>query len=573
MTDDQTLAVKQMQTKVRAQAERRRAAILSERQRDWDGHWRELSDFILPRAGRFLTSETNRGSRRNDKIIDSTATRAARTLAAGMMSGITSPARPWFRLRTATPALMADVSVKAWLYDVERRMRDVFDASNIYNVLQSLYAEVGVFGTAACFILEDEESVIRAVPLTIGEYGLAQSARLTVDTLTRTMNLTISQVVEMFGYDAVSDQVQSLWDQSKFDEWVEVAHLIEPNRMADDTVMLTDKPFRSVYWEVAGPSDRVLRVSGFDSFPVLAPRWDVTGTDIYGRSPGMDALGDVKQLQIQERRKAQAIDKKITPPMKASTQLRNKQASLLPGGVTYVDSVAGAVGFEPVYEVRLSIAELSADMEETRQRVWSAFYADLFLMISGSSRRNITAREIDERHEEKLLGLGPVLERLNDELLSPLIDRTFEIMLRQGLVPEPPEALSGKALQVDFTSVLAQAQKAIATQSIERFTGFVGTLAAVNPDILEKVDFDLALEQYGELVGVPPHIVKSTDDVEAARAEKMQANQQMQALALMQQGAQTAKTLSGVNPDESPLVKSALDQIGSDAMPADLSVQ
>ncbi len=562
METQETQALKSAQAKTRQQAERRRAAILAERQKDWDNHWCELSEFVLPRAGRFLTSDTNRGNRRNGKIIDSTATRAARTLAAGMMSGITSPARPWFRLRAANADMMADADVKAWLYDVERRMRDIFDGSNIYNVLQAMYAEVGVFGTAACFLLEDDETIVRAVPLTIGEYGLAQSARLTIDTLTRSMQLTVAQLVEMFGYDAVSENVQSLWDQGKLDEWVEVAHLVEPNRQSDDTPSLTDKPFRSVYWEVASASDRVLRVSGFDSFPVLAPRWDVTATDIYGRSPGMDALGDVKQLQIQERRKAQAIDKKITPPMKASTQLRNKQASLLPGGVTYVDSVAGAVGFEPVHEVNLSIAELAADMEETRQRIWSTFYADLFLMISSSSRRQITAREIDERHEEKLLGLGPVLERLNDELLNPMIDRVFAIMVRRGLVPPPPELLAGQPLQVDFTSSLAQAQKAIATQSIERFTGFVGTLASINPAVLDKVDFDLAVEQYGEMVGVPPRIVKSEKDVEATRQEQAQAAQAAQATALMQQGAATAKDLAGVDPEKSPLVKSALEQLG-----------
>src|SRR6185503_3409752 len=197
----------------------------------------------------------------------------------------------------------------------------------------------------------------------------------------------------------------------------------------------------------------------------MAPRWDVVGTDSWGTGPGWVALGDSLQLQVQQRRKLEAIDKQVKPPMVGPPSLRNEPASLLPGGVTYVADPSGQ-GFRAAIDVRLDLSHLAADIAEVQGRVKEAFYANLFLMLAESDRREITAREIDERREEKMLMLGPVLERLHDELLQPLVARVFNIMARNGQLPEPPCGLDRRGLQVEFISILAQAQKAVATAGI-----------------------------------------------------------------------------------------------------------
>ena len=508
------------------------------------GHWEELSDYILPRRGRFLTSKRNDGSKKNSKIIDSTGTMSVRTLSAGMMSGITSPARPWFRLATPEAALMEQSDVKQWLFAVEKKMRDIFSRSNLYNSLQTVYEELAVFGTGAMLISEDFDDVIRCYPFTVGEYGLAQSHRLQIDTFYREFQLSVAQIVEQFGIENCSDPVQSMYRTGQLDKWVEVMHIIEPNtarqyNMKDNQNM----PYHSCYVEKASKNERKLSYKGFEEFPILAPRWHVTGVDIYGRSPGMDVLGDVKALQIEQKRKAQGIDKMVNPPLQAPSSLRGQSATVLPGGVTYVDTMQGQQGgFRPTYEVNPRLGELQQDIAETQYRIRQGFYSDLFQMMTQSDRRQITAREIDERHEEKLLMLGPVLERLHTELLNPLIDRTFNIMARNDLLPQAPEELAGVTLKVEYISVMAQAQKAIGTGAIERLAGFVGNMAAAKPEVLDKFDADQSVDEYAEMLGVPPKIVVPDDIVQQIREERAQMQQQHMMMEQAQAGANVANT-------------------------------
>jgi len=558
--------------------ERRMSALQQERQ-SWESHWRDLSDYILPRRGRFMgfgnkqNGQPNRGDKINSKIIDSTATFALNTLSSGMMSGITSPARPWFRLVTGDPAMMEFGPVKEWLSSVETTLRRVFATSNIYNCLQSTYEELGLFGTAALFVEEDYNDIVRGYPFTCGEYFVANSPRLAVDSIYRSFQLTVSQVVGRFGIEKCSQHVKAAYDRGDYDQWVTVCHAVEPNPhklgvvpefagrrgSASPYIPADRKAFISCYWE-QNSTDKgsFLSIGGYDEFPVMAPRWHLTGSDSWGRSPAMDALGDVKQLQHMEKTAAHAIDLMVKPPMQAPSALKNQPATILPGGITYVDAMSQGQGLRPTFEVNPRLNEFAMKEGEVRDRINRAFYADLFLMMAQSDRRQVTAREIDERHEEKMLALGPVLERLQNELLGPLIDRTFNILVRnsqagwQGLtdkmvLPPPPPEMKGMDLKVDYISILAQAQKAVGTVGLERVAGFVGNLAAANPEVLDKFDMDQAVDEYGEMLGVSPRVIRSDVKVEAlrqGRAKQQQAMQQAQAGMTAVQGA---KVLSDVD--------------------------
>jgi hypothetical protein len=542
----------------------RRWTDIKDERSTYFGHWEELSEFIMPRRGRFLTSKSNDGSKKNGKIIDSTGSMAVRTLSAGMMSGITSPARPWFRLATPQAALMEQSDVKQWLFAVEKTMRDIFSRSNLYNSLQTVYEELAVFGTGALLISEDFDDVIRCYPFTVGEYGLAQSHRLQVDTFYREFNMTVAQVVEQFGLDNCSDAVRTMFKSGQLDKWVEVLHVIEPNSVREyNKKDNLNMPYHSCYVEKASKNERKLLESGYEEFPILAPRWHVTGVDIYGRSPGMDVLGDVKALQIEQKRKAQGIDKMVNPPLQAPSSLRGQSASVLPGGVTYVDTMQGNQGgFRPTYEVNPRLGELQQDIQETQYRIQQGFYSDLFQMMMNSDRRQITAREIDERHEEKLLMLGPVLERLHTELLNPLIDRTFNIMARNELLPPAPEELAGVTLKVEYISVMAQAQKAIGTGALERLAGFIGNMAAVKPEVLDKFDADQSVDEYAEMLGVPPKIVVPDDVVQQVREERMQMQQQQMQMEQINQGAQAAKVMSDADTGGENILSDIIGGIG-----------
>ena len=526
----------------------RKSALWLERS-SWVTHWREISDYQQPRAGRFVVTDRNRGDKRANHIIDNTAVFGARTLAAGLMSGVTSPARPWFRLEIKDKDLMESGPVKSWLHDTATLLRAIFASSNTYRSLHTLYEELGLFGTGCSIVLPDFDNVLHHYPLTIGEYALATDSRGNVDTVCREMQMTVAQMIEQFGEKNCSLNVRNLYSQHNYDAWVDVVHLIEPRKNRDTGKRdAKNMRFSSCYFEPGKDNwDEFLSESGFDRFVALAPRWVVTGNDVYGTSPGMECLGDVKQLQHQQLRKGQAIDYMVNPPIVVPTRYKENARARLPGGVFYVDAQGAQQPVRSAFDVNLNLQHLMVDIQDVRERIRSAYYADLFLMMANDSRSNVTATEVAERHEEKLLMLGPVLERLHNELLSPLIDLAFSYADRAGILPTPPPELEGMELGVEFISVLAQAQRAVATQGMDRLLGTVGQMAAIKPEVLDKIDFDQVVDDYGDAYGVNPKIVVPDDAVAALRKQRAAAMQAQQSAATAPQVVESAKTASEID--------------------------
>jgi hypothetical protein len=514
----------------------------------WFGHWKEVSTYLLPRSGRFFVQDRDRGHRRHNAIYDNTGTRALRVLAAGMMSGMTSPARPWFRLSTRDPELAKSAAVRVWLDQVTGIMRQVFAKSNTYRAFHSMYQELGAFGTGTSIIMDDYDDIIRHYPLTTGEYCIATDYRGQVTTLYREFQKTVAEIVSEFGYDKCSTAVKNLYDRGTLDSWVTIIHAIEPRSDRDPSKKDSkNMAWKSVYFEIGGNPDVYLRESGFDHFPALAPRWDANGGDIYGHSPGMEALGDIKQLQQEQLRKGQAIDYMTKPPLQAPTSMKNREMDMLPGGVSFVDAGASG-GIKTQFEVRLDLNHLLGDIQDVRERVRSSFYADLFMMLANQSDSRMTATEVAERHEEKLLMLGPVLERLHNEMLDPIIDVTFARLLAAGVVPPPPPDLQGQDLKIEYTSMLAQAQRAVGTNSIDRFVGNLGQIAQFKPDVLDKFDSDYWADAYSDMLGVDPQLIVASNQVALIRENRAKAQQAAQQQAQAPQAAAAAKDLSQVDP-------------------------
>ena len=514
----------------------------------WMAHWKEISDYLLPRSGRFFIEDRNKGDKRHNNIYDSTGTKSLRILAAGMMAGMTSPARPWFRLTTSDPQLDESAAVKAWLADVTRLMQMVFSKSNTYRALHSMYEELGAFGTGSSIVLADFDSVIHHYPLTTGEFAIAADHRGQVNTLYREFQVTVAQMVREFGRSNCSLTVQNLFDRGSLESWVSITHAIEPRAdrepgKRDDRNMA----FKSVYFENGGNEDQILRESGFKEFPALCPRWATSGGDIYGNSPAMEALGDIKQLQHEQLRKAQGIDYKTKPPLQAPSSMKSRDVDTLPGGVTFVDSASPNGGIRTAFDVNIDLSHLLADIQDVRERIKGSFYADLFLMLANNTNTNMTATEVAERHEEKLLMLGPVLERLHNEILDPLIEMTFTRMVEANIVPPPPDKLQGMELNVEFVSMLAQAQRAIATNSVDRFVGNLGAVAGIKPEVLDKFDADRWADAYADMLGIDPELIVPGDKVALIRKQRAEAMQAQQQAAMLNQGADTAQKLGSVD--------------------------
>jgi len=540
---------------------RSRWGALKRERSTWDPHWAELGRYFAPRATRFNLSDRNLGDKRHNNLLDNTPLRSVRICVAGLMSGMTSPARPWFKIETPDARLNEYGPVKVWLAQTTRIMRNVFHRSNTYRALGQMYRDLAVFGTSCNIVLSDFNDVIRHYPIPMGEYALALDGRLDPAVMYREYELTVAQVVDEFGYENCSIRTRNIFDRGNglYDTWIPIIHIIEPRKNYDTrSKKAADMPFASIHFEADMP-EKYLRESGFKRFRVLAPRWEVEGRDVYGQSPGMEALGDAKQLQQQQTRKSQAIDYQTMPPLQAPTTVKGKESSMIPGGITWFDGQAGNK-ISSMWDVQLNLQHLTADMEGTAQRVNSSFFADLFLMIAQMDKSNVTAREVGERHEEKLLMLGPVLERLHNELHSKLIDLTYADMGEAGLLPEPPPELDKIPLEVEFISMLAQAQRAIGIGSVERLLTLTAGLAQLNPTVVDKIDADQVIDDAADMLGVNPELIRADEDVEKMRAERAQAQAQAAQMAQAPEAAQTAKTMSETNLEGNTALTSAIDQ-------------
>ncbi|HEX7828637.1 MAG TPA: portal protein [Thermoanaerobaculia bacterium] len=540
--------------------------------------WKDLAQYILPRRPRFTISDVNKGDRRNQSIIDSTATECVDILRAGMMTGMTSPARPWFRLITGDPDLDERHEVKEYLHEVQTRMEIAFLRSNLYDKLPVLYGDMAVFGTGTIGMMEDSETIFRFYDFPVGSYSIANDAKMRIRVFCRTLRFTVRQMVDLWGGISkstgkpawqegrpcsLSVNVQNLYERGNLDAWVDVCHLIQPNVSYDGRrIEAKYKRFEEVYYELGSPNNPydtasigLLSHSGFDEFPILVGRWEVNSEDVYATNcPGMKALGDIRQLQMGEKRSAQGIEKTINPPLTGPTRLMNNKISVLPGDFTGDDVPDAKSGIRPIYQFDFAagVRALEEKQQQVRGRVEEAFKKPVFLMFA-DDRRDKTATEVAEMKEEKLLVLGPMLWQFNGDVLKPLIDRGYNIMNRKRLLPPPPPVLQGMELHVEFVSIMAQAQKAAGIASIERFAGFTAQIADKDPSILDNIDDQELLLQYADATGVPPKILRSEEQVTALRTQRAKAAQAQQAAENAPKIAAAAKGLGAAPQEGSPL--------------------
>lgn len=558
------------------------ARSLKQARSDFDQHYVELERAVAPRLGAFSSggdTKARAGAKLNAHLLDSTAQQALNILQSGMQTGVTSPARPWFRLIPVDPGLERVAAVKEYFHEVERILRVIFVNSGLYNVLHTGYGHLGLYGTEAAIVEGHPRNTVHAQQLTPGTYWLGASGDGQIDTLYRETRFTVQQIVGKFAFrneryakpdwSKIPQHIKTLWDRGNYAETAVVKHLIMPRYDRDpNSLRPENRPWASIYWMDENKQDDVLLESGYQRKPISASRWEVMDNAIYGRSPGMVALPEIKEANSLKRDFHEMLRRVNRPPMNVHASMRNSAFSMMPGAINFVEDVA-AQGARPVFEVNPAFNELRLHMMDVRDRIWSLFYADLFLMLSNSDRRQITATEVDARQEEKLIALGPVLERLHFEKLGPLLETVFMFADEAGLLPDPPEEIVEAGFEFDYISMLAQAQRAVGIGAIDRLWGFAGNVSAVKPDVLDKLDEDLTIDAYAEMLGVPPTLIRPDHKVIETREARAQAQQQ-QALvdsaqplaAAAHHGAQAAEVLANARDPRAADPQDVLRRIG-----------
>lgn len=512
----------------------------------WFQHHRDISRFINPKRGWFEGFVPNYNAQIDYRlIIDGTPQRAVRTFAAGMCSGLTSPSRPWFRLGFKDKGLSKYGPVRAWLDIVHNVLMDIFQASNIYQAFHQNYEELGMFGTGAYAIYEDFHSVLRARSYTVGEYFLGYDYCGRLNAFARQFFMTVDQIVNEYGWENCSDKCKNAYQAGQRDTYLLVYQLVEENTTkVDGREDFTGKKYRSVTWEAESKFDKCLRMGGFNEMPVIGTRWDVVTTaDSYGIGPGWYGLGDIKTLYRMKKDILLGLNKMVDPPVVVDANVVGN-ANLLPGGITRRSAQTQNPGASPAYQVNIPLKEAYEALGMVKQDVNSWFYADLFAMMLNGEPSEMTAREVAERHDEKLLMLGPALERVFSEMLNPTIDRAFAIALRSGLLPPPPPVIQGMKIDVEYISLLAQAQKIVGVATIEQTATFAGRMVSVYPEVKDVLDADEALREYADMAGAPEKMLRSQEDVQKIRADRAAQAKAAQDAQSAMAAVQAAKVLS-----------------------------
>lgn len=529
----------------------------------WWQHWSEIAKYMLPRRYHsFITANTfDRGLRRDNLIIDETGTLAGQCCAAGMMSGLTDPDRPWLKLGPSVPGAELDRAGQMWFDDLTDRLRYVQAESNFYESIGVAFEDLVFFGNGVTVDYEHDRDVMHTVNYCAGEYFLGAGYDFDDEVLYAEFRLTVAQIVERYGIEHCPEEIRRMWAQkgSALENEFVVGHAIEPNFAVKGVgsrevgVVPGGFTWREVYWLRGQSTTGALSMAGFNEKPFSVMQWNQVSNNPYAWGPGSDALGAVIQLQLEGRAKAEALEKVNRPPMVGPIELQNQPNATRPDGITWVNTQNGHPAFMPAYQIRPDIPAITADIQQVQERVQRIFFNQLFRsieMLRNSVRGQVTATEIDALKAEQLMQVGPVIGRVLKSLRDR-IHRQLAIMNRAGLVPPMPDSVRQAGIKAEFITMLTTAQRATATAAIQRAWSFAQAIAPINPTAVFNLDANESVREMAELLGVPARLIPSPQTVKQNIDAWQKQQQAAQLGSAAMAGVQGANLLgrAGVTPD------------------------
>lgn len=508
--------------------------------------WQELADYFLPRSVRFLSRTVNKTPIKNKKIKDSAPLKAVRNFSSGMMSGATNPVDTWFRVKVHNYDTKSDYQSRIWCQKVEDLFQNIFNVSNFYQNLPASYEQLGVFGLSVMCLEEDTDTILNTKLLPVGSYRYAKNHKGEVDTMCRVYMESAINLIHQFGEENVSHYVLNAIKSKRYEEMFEIVHFVEPNSDFEfNSPWAKNKKYKSVYYELVGENDKCLNVSGFDKFPFVVFEASVNGEDVYpSNCCGINALPDVKQLMSMVIDEAKAVKKMVSPTYKGPAELKNKK--MIDAPAAFVEENQNGRGLSPVYEVDPRILEVERLIENKRNSIYDLFFNDLFSMILNTTTTNRTATEVNELKEEKMILLSQLLQQVHSGL-KQVIEWLFSICIKRGLIENPPFILQNKQVEIEFVSMLAQAQKTQKISSMELFSAFAINLAnSVDSSLLMKINGAKMIDDYADFANIKSDQVNSDETVKIQKAKIKEGENQQNAMEILKDGSDVVKNLGGI---------------------------
>ncbi len=487
---------------------------------EWEGLWRRCSDYVLP--GRAKSGQ---------QLFDSTAPLALGRFAAAMESVLTPRSQKWHSLMTGFKELDQNPEVGRYLNGVRDALFTARYApeANFANIMTEAYLSLGVHGLAVIYVDDDPGLGLRYQCLPAHEVYVAENAVGRVDTVFRLYTLTARQAAAEF--KILPDEIaRDANEPARMENRHEFLHAVfprpdmyphdRPNRLAGGAPLSpAHLPIASVH--LARASRLVVRESGYRVMPYAVSRFNVAPGEVYGRSPAMEVMPDILQVNAMMRTIIRAAEKAVNPPLLAPeadilSSFSLKSGSINYGGVSQdgkqlVIPLAGGgnlpLGFELIEQARTVINE--------------AFFINLFQILVDSPQK--TATEVVERAQEKAQLLAPVMGRQQSELLRVIIDRELDVLAASGAfahLPLPP-ALAERGAAPILPRYETPMARAIDNQDgaaiLNAFQG-MAALAQFDPSILKLINYEEAGRCLWRAFAAPSDLIRSQEDMALERA-------------------------------------------------------
>jgi len=496
----------------------------------WESHWREVAERVLPRQNWFAATEKTEGNKKNEKVFDATANLALDRFAAAMESMLTPRTQRWHKLKVKDPALQENMQIQEYLDEVTSILFQVrySPKSNFASQAHENYISLGAFGSGALFIDAAPGSGVRYKHIHLSEIYFAENFVGVIDKVSRKFEMTARQAIQTWG-DKVSEQIRTAMEKSP-EKKFEFLHCVKPNEdMKSDRKNYEGMKFASYYIELE--TRNTLQVGGYRTFPYAVSRYVTGPKEVYGRSPAMTVLPDIKMLNEMSKTVIRAAHKIVDPPLLLQEDGVLQAFSARPGALNYggVDDQGRQVVQPLQTGARVDIGlEM---MDQRRKVINDAFLITLFQILVEAP--NMTATEAMLRAQEKGALLAPTMGRQQSEMLGPLIERELDILGSAGMLPPMPEALReiGGDVDVEYVSPLNRAQRAEEGVAILRTLESIAPLAQIDPDVMMVFNPEMIARELAEINGVPAKILRSREEVDAMREEQAQAAEAQQLLA------------------------------------------
>jgi hypothetical protein len=512
----------------------------------WETLWQEIANYVMPRRAPGLNGALSPSTAQETRLFDTTAVQANMTLANGCMAWMSPQESPWFAFDGGSD----DVTMR-WHSDATQRAQLALTRSNYYTSQHEFYLDRSAFGTACLYVEPGKKGVVNVQCWPVGSFCIDEDEEGNVDTVFREFELTVRQAVMKFG-DAVASKVKERHAAGgvALGEKIKFLHAIHPR--SDDEreagkIDGVNMPIASVYLDI--DNKHVCREGGYEEFPCMVSRyleWSSGASGLYGWSPAWSALPEARQLNFLQKMQDALAEKMAFPPALVPEELEG-EINASAGGITYFDKALAQSQAMP--REWMTGGRYDAGIERVKERqaaINRAFHVELFQMFSQLDK-NMTAREVAERANEKLIQFSPTFSRLTGELFNPLLARVFGIMYRGGHFAQLPDGYAEYqgAPDVQYSSRIALSLRSMHGIALQRTLEFVGAVAPLVPSVVKHFDWSAAARKTAADNGLPASLIRPLEDVQAEIAAEAEAAAQQQQMMMAMEAGRTMATAKG----------------------------